>query len=216
MKISVEMDIKQVSRYIANVHKKQIPFAASQALNDTAWDARRELQDQLPKKLQSPKKFTVDGVRVGKSSKRRLMATVYFADNRAKYMHHQVHGGIRAKGGSGVVAVPTRNVKLNGQGNPVKSQRPAELMKRSDVFSGVPRGHNLPAGIYMRGHISKRGKFSAATKSRATNIHAMYIYKKSTSYTSAVPMKKIASGVVRSKFKNNFDRRLAAAIRSAR
>lgn len=226
MNLSVKMDIKDAERHIWHINRRHIPYAVHQALNDTAFQALKAVRAQIVKLLHKPIPWTVRGVLVQKSrSKRDLSAAVFISVERWKYLQYQVEGGIRMKDNGGVVAIPTRFVKRNKYGNPVKSQRPKELLKRPDVFSGTPVGGGRPAGIYKRGHAVKTGRGkrggsrtvgAAATSGHSTTLIPLYIYKRTTSYRSRFPFRRIVVGLARNRFRRNFDRRLQAALRSAR
>lgn len=210
MQISVKSDIKAATRYLTRIQRKQIPYATSRALNDTAFDARKAVQVQLPKKLDRPTPWTIRGVRVGKSTKRRLTSSVYFMPDRAKYMKYQIAGGTRTNA-AGTIVMP-KAINQNKYGN-IPRGKVRKLLQRPDTFIGTIKG--IP-GVWQRGHISKRGKFSARTKSRASNIRLLVRFEDQATYQPRFPMKKIVTGVARSKFRRNFKRQLDAAVRSAR
>jgi len=209
--VSVRADIKAASRHLTAIQKKQIPFAASQALNDTAFDARKAVQVQLPRKLNKPTPWTIRGVRVNKSSKRRLTSAVYFTADRAKYMKFQIDGGTRRRPSGGTIVMP-KGIKQNKYGN-IPRGKVKKLLQRPDTFIGTIKG--IP-GVWQRGHISKSGKFSARTKSRASNIRLLVRFEDEATYQPRFPMRKIVHGVARSKFTRHFGRRLASAVRTAR
>lgn len=209
--VSVRADIKNATRKLSVAQKKQVPFAVSQALNDTAFDARKAVQVQLPRKLNKPTPWTIRGVRVGKSSKRRLRASVYFTDDRAKYMKFQIDGGIRRNTTDGTIVMP-KNIKQNKYGN-IPRGKVKKLLQRPDTFIGTIKG--IP-GVWQRGHISKRGNWSNHNKSHSTNIRLLVRFEDEASYQPRFPMRKIVTGVARSKFRRHFNRRLALALRTAR
>lgn len=77
----------------------QVPFAMSRALNDVAFEARRDMQGYLRRVLDAPVPFTLNGVLYAKATKKDLRAYVYLRDEVARYMEHQIEGGTRdAKG----------------------------------------------------------------------------------------------------------------------
>lgn len=210
MQISVKADIDNAMRHLNRFERKQIPFAASQALNDTAFNARKAVQVQLPRKLDRPTPWTIRGVRVGKSTKRRLTARVYFTPDRAAYMKYQIEGGTRTPAG-GTIVMP-KNINQNKYGN-IPRGKVKKLLQRPDTFIGTIKG--IP-GVWQRGHISKRGKFSARSKSRSSNVRLLVRFEDQATYRPRFPMRKIVTGVARSNFRKNFHTRLRAAMRTAR
>ncbi len=190
MKISVQPDIKPAIRHLKEFERKQIPFAASQALNDTAFDARRAVQVQLPQKLDRPVPATIRGVRVERSQKRRLIAWVYFVDYISRVMKYQVEGGTR-RPRRRAIPVPV-GIKKNTYGN-IGRGRLQRLVDRPTTFVGEIEG--VP-GIWDR----KTGRLLVAWKSKAV-------------YKPRFPFHRIVAGVVRSKFRRHFAIRLRAALR---
>ena len=67
MEINVTVDIKDLTKNLKRIERRQIPFATSVALNNTAFKVRKAEQIQLPKKLDRPTKQTVNAVTVTKS-----------------------------------------------------------------------------------------------------------------------------------------------------
>ena len=78
MQISVKSDVKQLTKSLTRIQRKQIPFATSKALNNVAFDVRRSLQDGLETHLDRPTPYTKRGVQVEKSTKKKLIAEVGF------------------------------------------------------------------------------------------------------------------------------------------
>ena len=198
MNISVNMDVRDVTRWVAKVHKKQIPFAASQALNDTAFQARTDVMDAMAKYLDRPTPWTKRGIRVNRASKRTLRAEVLILDNRWKYLKYQTKGGTRQPNNK-AIAVPVEQ-RRNKYGNMTRGAV-AKLLAKPNVFSGQVNG--VP-GIYQR------------VGGRNPRTKLLVYWVPVVEYEARFPFQKIVQQSVKKNFKKNFDRRLAAAIRSAR
>ena len=224
MTLSVESNIKEVAQYLNHIQLRQLPFATSKALNDTAWQARAALMAQAPKKMDRPTPFTVKDFRVKRATKRDLDAIVYVAGttglkgseaDRTKYMTFVVDGGIRLPERK-AVAVPV-NVKQNKYGNMGRKQI-ATLLNKSNTFSGVPRGqrwNQSDAGIWQRGNDSG-GTWTAQRKTRGKTIKMLVAWEPQTKHEKRFPFYDIAGGVVRSRFRGNFKVALTRALRTAR
>lgn len=210
MKISVKADIKQVTKYLNNIQKKQIPYATSQALNDTAFHARQEVMDDLEKHLDRPTPWTKRGVRYGRSTKRKLVATVFFLNDRWDYIKYQVKGGSRTPERK-AIPVPVGQ-RLNQYGNMTKGTI-TRLLSKPNVFSGEVNG---VAGIWERGHYSRTGKWSTRGKSRSTSIRLLVAWVPVAEYQKRFPYHTIVEKSVRKTFIRNFNRRMAAALRTAK
>lgn len=197
IELSVSFDTKEVEKMLTDLEKKQIPFAASQALNDTAFDARKALRVQTPRKLDRPTKFTVDSFQVIKSKKRNLVATVFIEEKRWKYLKWQIDGGTRRISGRGT-GVPV-GAKLNKFGN-IRG-RSRGLVKGKKQFIATIRG---VAGVWEKLGSGRR------------QVKLMVVFKKSVNYKQRLPYAKIVEGVARNKFVKHFNRRLKQALKTAR
>lgn len=198
IEINVKHNLKEVERQLSRVQRKQIPFATSMALNNTAFQARKALMAQAPVKLDRPTKYTVNAFRVEKASKRKLVASVYVDDTRAHYLKYQIHGGTRVGRGMGT-GVPTRNRKLNAYGN-IPGRR-GGLVKGKKQFISTIKG--VP-GVWER--YGRKGR----------KVKLMVGFEKQVSYRPRFPFYKIVEGVVRSRFKRNLEASIARALHTAR
>ena len=154
---------------------KQLPFAISQAINSTAFDARTALNGATQQYFDRPNRFTQTAFLVQKTNKRELEAKVYANDqqgrDRARYLRFGVAGGTRPQKGferkfladvvgtrtipAGAQLQPTSLVKRDGSGNVSLStikriQKGLSGNARGGFFVGTPRGGDRPPGIYRR------------------------------------------------------------------
>ena len=130
MHMKVIAETKRLSAHLNNIQRKQIPFAAKNALNDVAFDARSYLKKALPRRLDRPTPAMVSSVRVKKSNKRDLTAIVGFAglgfmkspwsETPAEIMRRHILGGTR-RANTGKIRMPSNphgaGIKLNKYGN---------------------------------------------------------------------------------------------------
>ena len=121
MKIDIKDNIKEVTKQLNRVQKKQIPFATSNALNDVAFMARKELRKQAGKKFENPIPFTLNGFQVVKSKKSSLTSIVFVESKRYEYMKFEIYGGTRMPKARAIV-VPTSKMKVNKYGNMSKNK----------------------------------------------------------------------------------------------
>ena len=103
---SITLDIKsELPKAVAwtDAMTKQLPFAISQALNQTAFDVRTALNGATNQYFDRPNRFTQSAFLYQRSSKRDLTATVYAnADqgrDRARYLRYGIQGGQRRQKG---------------------------------------------------------------------------------------------------------------------
>ena len=154
---------------------KQLPFAISQALNATAFDARQSINASTRQYFDRPNRFTQSAFFVQRSSKRNLEAVVFAeaapGKDRARYLRYGIQGGQRTQKGferkflaevvgtrripAGAQLVPTSLVKTNASGNVSlatikRIQKGLTTKGTGTFFIGMPKGGNRPAGIYRR------------------------------------------------------------------
>ena len=202
MRISVQADIRQLTRHLNRLQKKQIPFATAKALTLTAKDAQRSVQRQMPAKLDRPRPQTIKALRVKPATKRRLQAEVYFLDWAADFMRYQVAGGTeRARGKALVAPVQQRRNKFGNVAGMRGGKKIAALLAKPNVFKGTIGN---VSGIWQRYKDNRR------------KPKLLFAFKESMRYSPRLPLRRIVEGVARNKFKRNFNQALAHALRSAR
>ena len=206
---------------------KQLPFAISQALNSTAFDARTALGGATRQYFDRPNKFTQSAFLYSKSTKRNLEATVYANDqkgrDRARYLRFGIAGGTRPQKGferkflaevigtqripSGAQLVPTALVKRDGSGGVSlatikRIQKGLTGNARGGFFIGTPKGGNRPAGIYRRSR-EQLFPYFIATEQKAR-------------YQRRFPIDQIGAKVINRRFSTYLASSLERALASAR
>lgn len=132
----------QIDADLAAIAGKQLPFAASLAINRTAIGARDLVRGNLPKRFRLRNNWTRGGIQARMGSKGSLVAHVLAPD----YMRIQETGGERRPTRSKMLAAPAEEFK----GNRVlrKAERPRALLSQGRVFIiGMPGGD---AGVFER------------------------------------------------------------------
>jgi hypothetical protein len=204
---------------------KQLPFATSVALNNTAFDARTALNSATRGYFNAPTKFTQTAFLVQKSKKADLTAFVYANNDsgrsRSRYLRYGIQGGQRRQKGferfflgapndgtipPGAVFVPTSNVKLTASGNvsipTIKSiTKGLSGNPRGGFFIGTPRGGNRPPGIYRRSR---------------EQLFAYFIAVPAPSYSRQFPIQDVGSKVIERKFNAYLLSALERAVASAK
>lgn len=159
--ISIENNIKEVTRGLTKIQRKQIPFAASLALNKVAYQANTAIKKQAKYQLHKPTNWTLAGFLYDKSTKKNLHVVLYAAGaqkgkkgrlaDRNKYLIYQVEGGTRFPDGRAII-VPTKHTRLNKHGNIPRATLKKFVENKKKYFSGKPRGRSneTNAGVYER------------------------------------------------------------------
>jgi hypothetical protein len=206
------------AKLFAATIKNQLPYATSVAINNVAFNMRKDLGQQTTKSFVNPTKYTQSAFRYTKSNKANLEATV-FADPSRRYFPTQIQGGDRrnkryegflrglTKGGipSGGRLVPTSLV-LNAAGNPKKNifatiANKLDSQDQGGVFVGTPKGGGRLPGVYRR----SRGK-----------LFAYFVHVDSTQYQPRFPMEQVGMATAKRLFPTELNKALDRALNSAR
>jgi hypothetical protein len=195
VKISVKADLKQVTGFLSRTVRKQVPFATKNALDQTAFEARKELRKQVVKKIDRPKPFTVNSFMVEKSKKTNLKAAVFIKDRVWDYFKYQVHGGTR-RPSARLLPIPV-NSPLDRFGN-IKGRKRGPRTKKQ--FVANIRG---TVGVWERYNNNQR-------------IRLIIFYGRTATYDRLFQYHRITQAIVKAKFVINFNKHLRRALLTAR
>jgi len=224
MQISVKTDVKELQRKL-NHAKKQIPFAVKGGLDATAFDVQRAVKQALPNALDNPIKYTISGVQVKKAEKNNLIATVGFAGKgfgrssgsipQADYMHFMIKGGMRSPRATAIAVPNPRSGKkvTNKAGNIPRGKIKKLLSDKDKYFSGAPhQWSKAKEGIWERMPANSKRK-----KNRTQKLRMPIAWEPTTQYKKGYfKFEKIVGRTVAKTFRNNFDKAIAKALKTAR
>jgi len=197
----ITSNINEVIQGLNDLEKKQIPFAISKALNDTAFQAQKALTAQLIKKLDNPTPFTRKAIRVRKATKSRLYAEVYVNEVQAVYLGRLYYGGVE-KPKKRALIKPTKDLKLNKYGN-IANKKIQKLLNNPKYFAGTVEGKGgKRSGIFRR---YKNGRIKQII---------MWVEKKEQK--KRLEFDKTIEGIVRNNLDDNFAKALRFAIETMR
>jgi hypothetical protein len=162
MFISVENDFWRFRQKLDDLSKRQIPFAAAGALNDTAKLIKAEITRALPSIFDRPTPFTMRAIGIKAARKNNLQATVFVKDRQAAYLHLEETGGTRAPEPHRPVDIPVdlQRDRYGGIGQGTLRR----LRGRKDVFFAEIKGVR---GFWQRGPMHSL-RLLVAVKPRAT------------------------------------------------
>ena len=224
MQISVKSDVKELQRKL-NHAKRQIPFAVKGGLDATAFDVQRAVKQALPNALDNPIKYTISGVQVKKAEKNNLIAIVGFAGKgfgrssgsipQADYMHFMIKGGMRSPRATAIAVPNPRSGKkvTNKAGNIPRGKIKKLLSDKDKYFSGAPhQWSKAKEGIWERMPANSKRK-----KNRTQKLRMPIAWEPTTQYKKGYfKFEKIVGRTVAKTFKNNFDKAIAKALKTAR
>ena len=199
--LRLDSNIKQFSRTLRDIERKQLPFATSKALNDTAFDVRKQIVDRtFPRDFkQRNKRFISAALRVSKSTKKKLIASVSDRLGR-EYLQRHTTGGIKRPRGRNI-AVPA-GVRIRSQGGVTKANRPRQLLNKPKVF--ITKGRSGQK-VIMRRRTKKR-----------TPAEVLYVLEPTARIRKTFRFYEDAQRVVAARFGLNFAKAWRKALATAR
>jgi hypothetical protein len=153
--ISVKGDIREVTRYLTDLEKRQIPFAASNAINTMMFQSRKILIREMETKLDRPTKYTLGATMVEKATKKNWRARVWIKDKDSASIASVRRGNIPAN-----FLLP----HIRGGGRNVKG------FEKQMIAAGI-----MPAGYYVTpGSAAKIDRFGNWSQGEIKQILAYF------------------------------------------
>ncbi len=231
-----ESDVQRVLAALSRAALKQVPYAASVALNRTAQSLQKKMLLQLDADIHKPTPFTKRGLAVKRSTKRDLISIVGWLPKQAEYMRYQIEGGQRDPRKNALL-MPGKKTRRNQYGNTTNSftKRIKSELAAQAGFTG-PRRNRL---TQFSGKGGKVKQFAAAesdrlfvgkpvgfdggagiwrriNKGRQQKIALVFAFRDDAKYT---PVYRLPQGIdrdVEATFLEEFKKAIAAAVASAR
>lgn len=214
---SISTTVAKVVRDLYGLHGNQVPFSVALALTRTAQHAGKAEEEALRRSFENPTPFTMRAVGVQRADKRELEATVYIKERQASYLRPEIEGGQRELKSfeelfEGGYVVPGAGIRRNQYGNVSKAtikRIGSELRQGASkrYFRGVPKGHELPAGIYQRIGQHRRD---------GGTIRPLLVFTRPPFYEERFPFGEIAEQIGRDSFEQEMAAAWARALASAR
>ena len=197
MRISVEADFSKLQKNLTAIEKQDVPYVASLALNDLAFNTQRKVMPAAAdrKFKGGATNYTKRGFVYEKANKRKLYVDLYIADAQKYYLEFMIAGGTRFPQKK-YVLVPGQNARLDKRGNFRKGQIQKILADKQKYFQGTPKGQSeKPNGIWER--------YGRGNKKGGQRIRLVALYADDATYRPIFPFGQIANSVVFSR-KNGF------------
>ena len=201
-------NFSEVAKGLTKAEQRQVPYAISLALNETAQDIKINTEKTLSRRLDHPTLFTKRGLALKRATKRNLSAVVFFKDRQAEYLELQEKGGTRRPKRK-ALAVPFSQ-RLNKYGN-LPRRKIERLLARPDVFQGEVKGVE---GIW---HRPKRGKHRDGTRGSKgrTGLKLLIAYEKRARYEPRLRFEDGARKTGTARMQRNFRRAMRKALKTA-
>jgi hypothetical protein len=206
MNISVETDIIRIMNDFQDLRSKSVPYAISQAINDTLFNMRTPLSEEEKSVFDKPVPFTtsVGAWEINRSSANALVGDISLRPDRESYLHLQVFGGTRVPKKKALAIPQEGGVAIASHGG-LKRNWKVLLKDKGKYFSGIPKGHpNARPGVYRRLGASKSNK-------AGYKLQLHVAWENAATYKKRFYFFDLAERYVQENFSKNFERRLQAS-----
>lgn len=237
MQVNIKADIKEATRQLTKIQKKQIPYATSRALNETANRTAKYMKQYARRVFHKPTRYTIAGIRWRKTNKKDLTSYVYLNDwpdkgtPQSKYLHPQIHGGGRALKASelafrragilppGKYLAPSPRY-MNSAGN-IKPGLMQLIMSQMHAFKEVGYSANETATSLVRNKRLRKNRYFLIKGygifvRQGDRVEPVLHFIRSPRYKAIFPFHEKASKHASKLFKPVFRRELAEALRTAK
>jgi len=131
IEIRTSPEIEAFVRSLPEVSRKQMPYAASRAINEVLFFAQGQVRRELPEHFKIRSSWVAKGIQVKLSDKRTLTGLIFSKD---PFMARQELGGDKPRGGP-EQAVPFQiRGGYGGDQKTLKSRWPGQLSAKDKVF----------------------------------------------------------------------------------
>lgn len=234
MQFDIRSNVRDVSRWLDDVQKKQLPFATALAMTKTAQDVKAEEIAVMKRVFDNPTPYALNALAVKPAKKTNLIASVAFKEFAGKgtpakrFLNPEVHGGARSQKSHERQLAPYMAGK--------RFTSPAQGYARNKYG-------NIPGGTYTRilSHLrvnpdaaqnvtgSKRSRAKRANgeffgikgtgvfeRRGGRKIRPVLIFTRPPRYTKRFPFYETAERVVKQRFNVNFEIAWQRAMATAR
>jgi hypothetical protein len=194
--ISIKHDLKRIKRQLTAIEKQQLPFAASVAINEAAFQGAQVEKKAIVGHIDRPRPWTKSGIHLFKRSHKRewpnLLAQIAIKPDRWRYMRYHVEGGTEP--GRHIVPV---NIRTNRYGS-------------------IGRGKLKKPGTFIRRIKGVTGVWKVAGGKRNPRLSLLARFHPQATYRKRYPWGEAARKHAARNFSRYFDDAMRKALRTAR
>ena len=222
--VTLKIDLDDIIDDLDDLVKRQVPFAAFKALNESVFKGSVDVKKAMPYFIQGgPVPFTARGVQYKKApNKRNLVASIFIPDDQWKYMRWIVDGGVKrwtkSRHGIGqpLYGDKGQRIKFNKYGNiPGRKRKEAlwrEIMNRGKGTVAVPMKGNLGSGQFIADRVG-RGPALWKRMGKGKKLKLLMVFDRQVEYGKGrFPFQKFATKYVTKSFPRNFNRILVDVV----
>lgn len=237
--ILFQTNIRQFEAELSMRLRRQVPYAASRALNDTADEAMDAIRTHMQRQFDRPTRWTLNAFRVDRANKAKLSAVIELKDaqKRQHYLRVEARGGIRPMTGvekllerrlayAGIIqtVTPASGARLDRFGNLSRGQR-------NQILSAIQAQRDSHANTTKRSRARNRRRTQyfvpregsrlspgvwARTSKRGSVRKVLHFSAAQASYRKRLFLHERVQRTARARFAAHFRRRMIEAAASAR
>lgn len=201
MKIDIRNNLADVERGLSDFARKQLPFAASLAINRALTDVQDNSVKRLRRVIDRPTPFTLRAFVIKRASKGRLSGSVFARPVQRDYLRLLETGGTREPDGKAIL-VPGK-IRLNKFGN-IPRKGTARAAGRAGAFVGKA-GRRDRAGVWQR-----------IGKGRGRSLRLLVGFEDKARYAPRLGFGDVAQKTAQARLPKHLGDALARAIKTAR
>lgn len=228
MQIDIRSNVRQVSAWLDDAQKQQIPFATALAMTRTAQDVKTEEISVMKRVFDRPTNYTLNALAVRQAKKRDLIASVEFKEFAGKgtpakrFLNPHVHGGGRSHkrserllmssalaSGSGFTALG-RSAPRDSHGNMsgrIYTRILSQVRASSDALANATGSKRSKAKRKVGGYFVPKpgGRLKPGVYQRdGRNVKPILVFTRAPNYRKRFPFYETAASVVAARFDNHF------------
>lgn len=208
LSVSFQSDVREVFDRVRKEHQRQIPFAASLALNEMAFETREYLKDQMDVRYDGGAvKYTKNAIYSTRSNKRNLEAKVFVGGNdphRIRYILNTIEGGTAYPRKVSLTEPVKGRIRLTKVGRNIPKGAIARMAKKPGYFL-VSEGEGMPPGLYQR-----------VGKGNRTKIKMIVAFHDTKQHKITFPARSLAAEYAKKHFRSILFRNFRKALKTAR
>jgi hypothetical protein len=229
MQIDIRSNAREISRWLDDAQRKQVPFATIYAMTLTARDVQAREKSVMERVFDRPTPYALNALQVKPATKQTLTASVEFKDGfggtpAKRFLNPEVNGGPRSqksherqlasklKGSS--YLVPGKGMPLNGWGNvtggtikKILSQLGASTDATQNASGSKRSRKKRKAQAYF---IPSKGNVVLERKGVMLNVALVGV--RAPQYRKRFPFYETAEAVVKERLPINFETALQRAM----
>lgn len=218
-------NLDDATRRLDDLIARQLPYAMSRALNDTAKDVREAERAEMTRALDRPTPFTLNAFFIRNSSKTNLVAEITSKDRQSTYLPMQAEGGTDRP--LNLALLMPVNAGLNQYGN-LPRNAIKRMLGRPDTFVARQRTaktRHLVPGIYQRSEVKTKGGKRVGTAdamiatgggAKTNRLKLLIKFKSSAKVAPIFHFLPVAQETAAKSLPAHFAKRLAEALATAR